>query len=71
MTSCHCCDIKHSGIDWTFTVVQLTISIPQAHCAVATESGIPSDFVRKSTASIQIKISAAQLNFSNRNPDVF
>ena len=32
-----------------------------------TEYGIPSDFVRKSTASLQIKISTAQLNFSNRN----
>ena len=32
-----------------------------------TEYGIPSDFVRKLTASLQIKISTAQVNFSNRN----
>ena len=43
----------------------LTISVLQSYCAVTTEYGIPSDFVRKSTASLQIKISAAQLNFSN------
>ena len=43
----------------------LTISVLQACCAVNTEYGIPSDFVRKSTASLQIKISAAQLIFSN------
>ena len=32
----------------------------QAYCAVITEYGIPSDFVRKSTALLQIKISIAQ-----------
>ena len=36
--------------------VVLTISVLQAYCAVITEYGIPSDFVRKSTASLQIKI---------------
>ena len=39
----------------------LSISVQQP------EYGIPSDFVRKSTVSLQIKISAAQLNFLNRN----
>ena len=34
---------------------------------MTTEYDIPSNFVRKSTASLQIKISTAQLNFSNRN----
>ena len=32
-----------------------------------TEYAIPGDFVKTSTASLQNKISAAQLNFSNRN----
>ena len=45
----------------------LTISVLQAYCAVTTQYGIPSDFVRKSTASLQIKISAAQLYFSYTN----
>ena len=49
----------------------LTISVLQACCAVITEYDIPSDFVRKSTASLQIKISTAQLNFSNRNVIIF
>ena len=49
----------------------LTISVLQACCAVTTEYGIPSDFVRKSTASLQIKISTAQLNFSYRNVIIF
>ena len=49
----------------------LTISVLQACCAVTTEYGIPSNFVRKSTASLQIKISIAQLNFSNRNEIIF
>ena len=35
------------------------------------EYGIPSDFVRKSTPSLQIEISTAQLNFSNRNVLIF
>ena len=43
----------------------------QACCAVTTEYGIPSNFIRKSTASLQIKISTAQLNFSNRNVMIF
>ena len=34
----------------------LTISVLQAYCALITEYGIPSNFVRKSTASLQIKI---------------
>ena len=42
-----------------------TISVLQACCAVTTEYGIPSNFIRKSTASLQIKISTAQLNFLN------
>ena len=45
----------------------LTISVLRAYCAVTTEYGISSDFVRKSTASLQIKISTAQLNCSNKN----
>ena len=49
----------------------LTISVLQACCAVTTEYGIPSNFIRKSTASLQIKISTAQLNFSNRNVMIF
>ena len=51
--------------------VVLTISVLQACCAVTTEYGIPSDFVRKSTRSLQIKISTAQFNFSNRNVIIF
>ena len=51
--------------------VQLTISVLQACCAVTPEYGIPSHFIRKSTASPQIKISTAQLNFSNRNVMIF
>ena len=38
-----------------------TISVLQACCAVTTEYGIPSDFVRKPTASLKIKISTAQV----------
>ncbi len=53
--------------DLFITFIDLTISVLQACCAVTTEYGIPSNFVRKSTASLQIKISTAQLNFSNRN----
>ena len=36
----------------------LTISVLQAYCAMTTEYGIPCDFVRKSSVSLQIKISA-------------
>ena len=35
--------------------------------AVTTENGISSDLLRKSTAPLEIKISAAQLNLSNVN----
>ena len=49
----------------------LTISVLQACCAVTTEYGIPSNFIRKSIASLQIKISTAQLNFLNRNVMIF
>ena len=52
-------------------VLSLTISVLQACCAVTTEYGIPSDIVRKSTASLKIKISTAQVNFSNRNVIIF
>ena len=45
----------------------LTISILQPCCAVTTEYGIPTEFVRTSTGALQIKISAAQHIFSNRN----
>ena len=56
----------------SFLIEVLTISVLQAYCAVTTEYGIPSDFVRKSTASLQIKISsAAQFNFLNRNVMIF
>ena len=34
----------------------LTISVLQACCAVTTEYSIPSNFVRKSTALLQVKI---------------
>ena len=37
----------------------LTISVQQGCCVVTTEYGISSDLVRKSTASLKIKISAA------------
>ena len=47
---------------------KLTISVLQA---VINEYSIPSDFVRKSNASLQIKISTAQLNFSNRDVIIF
>ena len=50
---------------------RLTISVLQACCAVTTEYGIPSDIVRKSTASFKIKISTAQVNFSNWNVIIF
>ena len=49
----------------------LTISVLQACCAVTTEYGIPSNSIKKSTASLQIEISTAQLNFSNRNVIIF
>ena len=55
----------------TVSNIALTISVLQAYSAVTTEYGIPSDCVRKSTASLQIKISAAQLNCSNRNVIIF
>ena len=51
--------------------LDLTISVLQACCAVTTECDIPSDFVRKSTASLKIKISTTQVNFSNRNVIIF
>ena len=60
---------KH--VNKTIEPLSLTISVLQACCAVTTEYGIPSEFVRKSTASLQIKISTAQLNFSNRNVIIF
>ena len=41
----------------------LTISVLQACCSMTTEHGIPGDFVRISTASLQIKITTAQVNF--------
>ena len=53
------------------TTVILTISVLQACCAMTTEYGIPSDFVRKLTASLQIKISTAHTNFSNTNVIIF
>ena len=53
------------------SIFYITISVLQTYCAVITEYGIPSDFVRKSTASLKIKISTAQLSFSNRNVIIF
>ena len=50
---------------------ELTISVLQACCTVTTEYGIPGDFVKTSTASLQIKISTAQVNFSNRKVIIF
>ena len=52
-------------------MTELTISVLQAYSAVITEYAIPSDSVRKSTVPLQIKISTAQLNFSNRNVILF
>ena len=40
-----------------------TVSVLKPCRAVTTEYGFPSDFVRKSTASLQIKISTTQHNF--------
>ena len=54
-----------------WNVVLLTISVLQAYGAVITAYAIPSDSVRKSTVPLQIKISTAQLNFSNRNVIIF
>ena len=48
-----------------------TISVLQACCAVTAEYGIPGDFVKTSTASLQIKISTALVNFLNRNVIIF
>ena len=64
----------HSGVAATLNKqysVVLNIPVLQAYYAVITEYGISSDFVRKSTASLQIKITTAQLNFSNRNVIIF
>ena len=55
----------------TAQVIILTISVLQAYSAVITAYAIPSDSVRKSTVPLQIKISTAQLNFSNRNVIIF
>ena len=49
---------KVSGRRQIYIILILTISVLQAYCAI-TEYAIPSDFVRKSTASLQIKISTA------------
>ena len=54
-----------------FMMFALAISVQQAYFAVITEYGIPSDFVRKSTVSLQIMISTAQLHFSNRDVIIF
>ena len=56
---------------YRYMEIVLTISVLQACCAVTTEYGIPSNFARKSTASLQTKISTAQHNFSNRNVIIF
>ena len=50
---------------------RLTISVLQTYSAVITAYAIPSDSVRKSTVPLEIKISTAQLNFSNRNVIIF
>ena len=49
----------------------LTISVLKACCAVTTEYGIPGDCVKTSIASLQIKISTAQVNFSNGKVIIF
>ena len=60
------------SVVWTAGTSRLTISVLQACCAVTTEYGITSDFVRKSTASLLIKFSTARLNFFlNRNVIIF
>ena len=56
-------DKKSSYLLRKNAINKLTIPVLQACCAVTTEYGIPSNFVRKLTASLQIKISKAQLNF--------
>ena len=62
------CHFHRTQLGYSETnIKRLTISVLQACYAVTTEYGIPSKFVRKSTLSLQIKISTAQLNFSNRN----
>ena len=60
---------KPPGRDYSTATGQSRVI--QAYCAMTTEYGIPSDLVRKSTASLQIKISSPQLNFSNRNIIIF
>ena len=40
----------------------LTISVLKPHCVVTTEYGIPSDFVKKSSASLQIDFSSTGLD---------
>ena len=52
-------------------VLNKSRQLVHAYCAVITEYGIPSDFVGKSMVSLQIKISTAQLNFSNRDVIIF
>ena len=52
---------RANGVSRTLSAI-LTISVLQAYCAVTTEYGIPSNFVRKLTESLQIKISTAQLH---------
>ena len=63
-------DVPLNGYSASQDDQQLTISV-QACCAVTTEYGIPGDFVKTSTASLQIKISTAQVNFSNRKVIIF
>ena len=61
----------YENIDSNIFFSKLTISVLQAYSAVITAYAIPSDSVRKSTVPRQIKISTAQLNFSNRNVIIF
>jgi len=64
----NCGDTGHKGSSWVFDVMScLTISVQQPWAAVNAEHSGPSDAIWRSTASLQIKISAATMHFTNRN----
>ena len=67
----HCQLMLFMDCENEIDLLLLTISVLQACCAVTTEYGIPSGIVRKLTASLKIKISTAQVDFSNRNVIIF
>ena len=70
------CSNGSVSLHFSFSILSCSFDIfnhfsTKTYCAVITEYGIPSDFARKSTASLQIKISTDELNFSNRNVIIF